>query len=93
MEKVNKFSNIGGKIICSTNELRELEIYNNSILYINRIDDEHTYIKHLDDEKIYKLKHSQIKSNFKNAYCININKIQGQNLHITILQMKKTIVI
>jgi hypothetical protein len=75
-----KYSNIGEKLICMTNDLKNIEIYNNSILYIDKIDDEHTYIKHLNDDKIFKLKHNQVKNNFKNAYCININKIQGQNL-------------
>lgn len=76
----DKFTNIGEKMICVTNELRTIDIYNNSILYIEKLDNEYTYIKHLNDDKIYKLKHSQIKANFKNAYCLNINKIQGQSI-------------
>jgi hypothetical protein len=47
-----KYSNIGEKLICMTNDLKNIEIYNNSILYIDKLDDEHTYIKHIDDDKI-----------------------------------------
>lgn len=82
LKKMNLESDsIGVKVICTTNKLINIDIYNHRILTI--VDKK--YDKNLkeciytlkDNDEIFKINYNKLKSNFRPAYCINVYEAQG----------------
>ena len=73
-----EFGDIGCKIICNTNNLRDKEIYNNFDFIISDIDeeDEEDIIYILDDGT--KITEKELNKNFQLGYAITSHKAQGQ---------------
>lgn len=78
MEKLQiKLTDIGCKVQCRTNRLREYDIYNNYLLVVSKVDDEYIYF----NKNIYKIPLKKYtKSNFKPAYARTLYNVQGKTL-------------
>ena len=76
---LNKYSN-GLKIICKSNKLRHLNIYNNFMLTIVESDDESEILTIKDRNTEYKITYKQYEAFFKPSYARTLYNCQGKSL-------------
>jgi len=76
---LNKYSN-GLKIMCKSNKLRHLNIYNNFMLTIVESDDETKILTIKDLNTEYKITYKQYEAFFKPSYARTLYNCQGKSL-------------
>lgn len=69
----------GGKLICTTNNLKQLKIFNSHMFNIVEYTNDYIILKG-DDLKDYKLTIEQFKNNFNYGYALTLYKIQGMTV-------------
>lgn len=76
-KKLDRYD-IGVKYVCTTNLLRDLEIYNKFDYVIEKSDDKNIVLT--DGENSYTITKGQLNKNFSLGYCKNIHQVQGSTL-------------
>jgi hypothetical protein len=73
-----KFGDVGCRVVCKKNDLKDLNIYNNFYYTIKERDDDIIIITDgIDDIEI---KEKQLNNNFELGYCRTLYNIQGESI-------------
>ena len=71
----------GARIMCKTNDLRDIEIYNNYIFEVVSHDNEMVELYNVDFKNYIRLSKEEIEKNFIYAYARTLYNIQGQTIN------------
>ena len=70
----------GCKIVSVTNNLKKLDIYNNTFFNIVDFTEDNITLNHISNNKIYKLTEEEFNKNFDYGYSHTITRCQGQSI-------------